>query len=109
MPCPICLAVTGSCYHPGTKLVLRFIQLVEGGVGGQQWPLALRVRDREGELSFGGPDGDPGQKARSCSLGGLAAVAEELVDDGWVSHGRCVPQVMVILSDLPKHPPHDFP
>lgn len=36
-------------------------------------------------------------------------MAEELVDDGWVSHGRCVPQVVVILSDLPKHPPHDFP
>lgn len=45
---------------PRDKLVLRFIQLVEGGVGGQQWPLALEARDREGELSFGGSDGDPG-------------------------------------------------
>lgn len=36
-------------------------------------------------------------------------MAEELVDDRWVSHSRCVPQVMVILSDLAKHSPHDFP
>lgn len=48
-------------------------------------------------------------KGQSCSLDGRAAVAEELVDDRWVSHSRRVPQVMVILSDLPKYPPHDFP
>lgn len=48
-------------------------------------------------------------KRQSCSLGGQAAVAEELADDRWVSHSRCVPQVMVILSDLAKHSPHDFP
>lgn len=48
-------------------------------------------------------------KGQSCSLDGQAAVAEELADDRWVSHSRCVSQVMVILSDLPKHPPHDFP
>lgn len=48
-------------------------------------------------------------KGQSCSLDGQAAVAEELADDRWVSHSRYVSQVMVILSNLPKHPPHDFP
>lgn len=48
-------------------------------------------------------------KGQSRSLGGQAAVAEELADDRWVSHSGCVPQVMVILSDLAKHSPHDFP
>lgn len=48
-------------------------------------------------------------KGQSCSLGGQAAVAEELADDSWVSHSRGVTQVMVILSDLAKHSPHDFP
>lgn len=36
-------------------------------------------------------------------------MAEELADDRWVSHSRCVPQVMVILSNLAKHSSHDFP
>lgn len=53
--------------------------------------------------------GNPGFQAGSCSLDGHAAVAEELGDDGWVDYSGRVPQVMVILSDLPKHPPHDFP
>lgn len=51
--------------------------------------------------------GNPGQE--SCSLGGQAAVTEEMVDDRWVSHCRCIPQVMVILSNLPEYSPHDFP
>lgn len=45
----------------------------------------------------------------SCSLGGQAAVTEEMTDDGWVSHCGCIPQVMVILSNLPEYSPHDFP
>ena len=53
--------------------------------------------------------GNPGFQAGSYSLDGQAAVAEELGDDGWVDYSGRVPQVVVILSDLPKHPPHDFP
>jgi hypothetical protein len=48
-------------------------------------------------------------KGQSCSLDGQAAVAEEVTDDRWVSHCRRVPQVMVILSNLPEHSSHDFP
>lgn len=48
-------------------------------------------------------------KGQSCSQDGPATVAEELADNRWVSHSRCVPQVVVILSNLPKYPPHDFP
>lgn len=53
--------------------------------------------------------GEAWVKGRSRLLDGQAAVVEELADDSWVSHSRGVPQVVVILSNLPKHPPHDFP
>lgn len=36
-------------------------------------------------------------------------MAEEVTDDRWVSHSGRISQVMVILSNLPKHSPHDFP
>lgn len=56
--------------------------------------------------------GTPGFQSRVLFIGWSkeAAVAEKLGDDGWVrSYSGRVPQVVVILSDLPKHPPHDFP
>lgn len=53
--------------------------------------------------------GEAWVKGRSRLLDGQAAMVEELADDSWVSHSRGVPQVVVILSNLPKHPPHDFP
>lgn len=73
-------------------------------------PLHSWTGVRESGENSGKPSrGNPGKRTGSCSLDSQAAVAEELADDGWISHSRCVPQVVVILSNLPKHPPHDFP
>lgn len=49
----------------------------QGRYRGQQWSSELQVRDREGMLSLGEPEGDP----VSSLLGSQASVAEELVDD----------------------------
>lgn len=59
-----------------------------------------------GRSSESQAQGNAGQE--SCSLGGQAAVTEEMVDDRWVRHCRRVPQVMVVLSNLPEYSPHDF-
>lgn len=76
---------------------------------GQHWPSALLDEGKEDGQNFGEPSGGNREKAESCSLDGQAAVGEEVTDDRRVSHSRCIPQVMVILSNLPKHSSHDFP
>lgn len=77
---------------------------------GQHWPSALLDEDREdGKNLESQTEGILGKKAESCSLDGQAAVGEEVADDGWVSHSGRVPQVVVILCDLPEYSSHDFP
>lgn len=66
--------------------------------------------DREDGKNFGEAKQEEtlGKKEKSCSLCGRTAVAEEITDDCGISHCRCVPQIMIVLCNLPEHSPHDF-
>lgn len=80
----------------------------QGQSMGQHWPSVLLDGGQGRWQNSGEPGRGTLSKGQSCSLDGQAAVVEEVTDDRWVSHCRCVPQVMVILSNLPKHSPHNF-